>query len=815
MSFTAMKTIFSTRLSTNVIFSALLAVVLISCFSPTDTPSRTSLAFDQLTGIEGKPEYLHSPYATTGDRVYMVGFQDGTFPDLGWHIPGEMGGIWDHPIKLMDGFTTSITSGGAKTFCMTDAVKFVNFPMANVHYFEWPEENLKVERFQFVPDSVEGIIVQFKITNENKSASAIKFVFTARTDLRPTWLGERTNMNDAEDEIHLDKDGVAVLAKDKVNPWYVMFGADVPGTFSTDSARCNVMSNMGLGKNGTLSFDLTVPANGSLIIPFYIAGSHKLEDEVRKAFALLKSNKTELFRKKVDRYKALFQNSHISIPDHSISSMYEWLHFNVDWLVRSVPEQGVAISAGLPDYPWWFGADATYALQGALVMGDHALVKQSILLLHRISEKTNSNGRIVHEVSTNGAVFNPGNLNETAQFATLVSRYYAWTGDKELVAKTFPGLKKGMNWLLTEKDPDGNQFPNGSGMMEIPGLESQLEMIDVAAYTQQALESMVVLAEAVGDSIAAEDYRSRSAGNRLRINNEWWSEDEQSFGDFRSTLEEAIPIVDAALVRSDTLKKQDAVNRLTVLRKKMASGNRKKVVPHVVYSNWVVNTPLETGVADSAKAAGALQTARKYENVFGTFVTGIDKTDESDSVVLNSRKKVFSYTGAVMTLPTGVMAVAAARYGYSDQALDYLNKLHRSFSYALPGSMYEVSPDFGMMTQAWNIYGVAVPIVEYFFGIQPAAASKTIYIKPQLPTSWNTVSIDHVIVGDNVISLTIDQKEGGTEYRIHQSKKDWKIVLKVGKLKKVTVNDKAVLAGEMKDGSITLDGDDVTIFVSR
>ena len=34
----------------------------------------------------------------------MVGHQDGSFPELGWHIAGEMGGIWDHPIKLMDGF---------------------------------------------------------------------------------------------------------------------------------------------------------------------------------------------------------------------------------------------------------------------------------------------------------------------------------------------------------------------------------------------------------------------------------------------------------------------------------------------------------------------------------------------------------------------------------------------------------------------------------------------------------------------------------------------------------------------------------------
>jgi len=57
--------------------------------------------YQQISGlpfIEGKTQYLMSPFVTAGDRVYMIGYQDGSFPDLGWHIDGEMGGIWDHPI---------------------------------------------------------------------------------------------------------------------------------------------------------------------------------------------------------------------------------------------------------------------------------------------------------------------------------------------------------------------------------------------------------------------------------------------------------------------------------------------------------------------------------------------------------------------------------------------------------------------------------------------------------------------------------------------------------------------------------------------
>src|SRR4051794_21936965 len=39
----------------------------------------------------------------SGTRAYSVGFQDGRFYANGWHITGEMGGLWTPPLKLVDG----------------------------------------------------------------------------------------------------------------------------------------------------------------------------------------------------------------------------------------------------------------------------------------------------------------------------------------------------------------------------------------------------------------------------------------------------------------------------------------------------------------------------------------------------------------------------------------------------------------------------------------------------------------------------------------------------------------------------------------
>ena len=176
-----------------------------------------------LSFIEGKPQYLASPFVTAGDRVYIVGHQDGSFPDLGWHVAGEMGGIWDHPIKLMDGFTASIKiQDSDHSFCLDKAEKFINYPIANSHHFTWAEENIEVDRIQFIPDGVEGALIEFRIANHGTESKELIFSFTGMTDLRPTWLGERTNMIDAEDEISFDENLSAIKAKDKNNPWHLL-----------------------------------------------------------------------------------------------------------------------------------------------------------------------------------------------------------------------------------------------------------------------------------------------------------------------------------------------------------------------------------------------------------------------------------------------------------------------------------------------------------------------------------------------------------------------------------------------------------------
>ena len=263
-----------------------------------------------------------------------------------------------------------------------------------------------------------------------------------------------------------------------------------------------------------------------------------------------------------------------------------------------------------------------------------------------------------------------------------------------------------------------------------------------------------------------------------QINTQFWSETFNSYADFIGTDAQALHLIEDAIVRADTLEKPWAVKELKETREYIKNNPSTAARPFVLYHNWVVNTPMEMGIAPPEKAKKALKTAEQFVNPFGVFVTGIDRDDSAGSDEGSFKgSSSFSYTGAVMTLPTSVQAIAENNYGNPDAALDYIKRMTRSFSFAFPGSMYEVSPDYGMISQAWNIYGFAIPIVQQFFGITPDAASKTVIVKPQMPKDWDDVALEHVKIGDNAISVFFTKTNNQIKLRVTQTQPDWTLKL--------------------------------------
>lgn len=757
-------------------------------YAQTNTNITIASLFKSAQFLKGKTAFLSTPFNTAGDKLYMIGHQDGSFPDLGWHVKDEMGGIWHHPIKLMDGFNANIRIG-KKVYALDKAIGFVNYPFGNKHIYTVGSTPLNIERYQFVPDQLPGLQIEYAIKNTSNQSIQIEFNIEAVSNLMPVWLGERTGMINSKDLASFDPSNNRWMVKDSLNPWYLVYGSTVKGeaskmVFSKKNKPNTAVSNT--------TYKIEIQPNAIFYLPFTIAGSAKSKEQAMSSYNQIKNAAASLLAIKKKRVLDLNQYSTLTLNDNAIAASFEWLKYNSDWLTQDVEGIGKGVVAGLPDYPWWFGGDMVYTLKGLIAMGRKELVYSTIDLVHGISEKTNGNGRIIHEVSTNGAVFNPGNVNETPQFVSLIWDVFSWTGDTLFLHKYFPSVVKGLNWVLKENDADGNLLPDGAGMMEIHGLTS--EMIDVAAYTQKAFADAAKMATYLKQELLAKDYQQKADLLKSKINTQFWVEKDHSYADFIATKSQALKLIDDALIRADTLGNEWAVAELKQMKSQTLADTESKNKGFVMHHNWVVNTPLETGIASNEQAIKALNTAKRFSNGFGMYVTGIDKNEKRDlqeySYAASVGKNDFTYTGTVMTLPTAVQIIAENNYGRPDEAYDLLKKVNKTFGYALPGSMYEVSPDYGMMTQAWNVYAYGEPIVKQFFGIRPYAFKRQVILRPQLPAALKKGALKNVHVGNNEISVFFNKTKIGIEYTVSQNVEGWAIVFKQpkGKYKKWILN---------------------------
>jgi glycogen debranching enzyme len=716
-----------------------------------------------LRGISNEGRNQRQPYVTAGDRTYLIGTQDGNFPDLGEHVPGEMGGLWLPPIKLLDGFQARIADlRTGEENSLTESTEMVALPYGNLFRYGRALEQMDVERFQFSPDHQQGLVVEYRFKNASDRERRLRLQWSVKTDLRGGWLAERLGIRDGRDVVDWNPDKGVFIARDSYNPWFCVWGALPPA----DAQRIDhpqPIDTRGRGVTAASSHTLTVGAHATAILTFVVSGSNTSASEALASYAYLAAHHAALLAEKVAHYAAIIDRARIRIPDERLQEVYNWTRINMEWLVRDVPGVGRGLSGGFVEYPWWFGTE-TYSLQALTATGDFELATQTLRLLRDQSSKVNGNGRIVHEITTDGQVPNPGNTQETAQFVMTVGKLLRWTGDKALAQEMYPAVRRGIDWLLDNRARNKSPFPEGYGIMEVYGLNAAL--IDVAVYTQQALESAAHIADALDDADASGRYRELATALKEKINERFWIEADGTYADFYGTKSQAISAADGA-IRQIGLKGADA---LTAQDRRLMAYYRALKAQFaaepdaargwITNRNWVIATPMETGIAPRERAIRLLdQVRRENSGEFGPYLSAVERQ-------------------AMMTISTGVEAVAEARYGRIDQAMWYVDRIVQTFNRVSPGSISEMMPNYGCFTIAWTSYGIALPLIEGVFGIQPDAVARTIVFEPHLPTGWEDISVADLPVGANRIAFARSRTSAGIVYDIEAKEDGWSYVLR-------------------------------------
>ena len=660
-------------------------------------------------------------YITASERIKCIGTIDARFPDFGHHLEKEMGGLWLHPIKLLDGFWAKLKNDPLVDVWLI-ADEYEALPWGN--RFEYGSNlghtPIRITQEQYCPEEATGLIVSYELYNRSDKPVNTEFTFLARTDLRPVWFSERAGI---VKEGYDEHDGDFVF-KVKNHPWYVAVSGETSPEKYEIGQQAGPENTHGEGQSISLHYSIQLEGQERKILRFFIAGSYFSKEDCQ---AQLKNLATCSIETKINRYKKIADFTKLTTSDKPFNQVFEWVKYHTDWLTMDCGKYGRGLAAGMPEYPWWFGCDNSYALQGVLAMGDFTLVRGTLELLLKYSEKYNGNGQILHEITTLGVDAHPGNTQEAAHFIVMLWHYYEWTGDITLVERAFPYMQKSVEWLKSQ-DKEGDGFPGGYGIIEIQGLNSKL--LDTAVYTALAYEYYASFCDILEHE--AGDYFERASTLKKKINTHMWDEAKGLYCD-------------------------------------VFDGKKGRLIQY----NWIINTPMETGIADNDKAHRALANmyTPQFIGSYGMYLSGKART-------------------SMMTISTGVMATAFARYGYVDWAYELLGKITATFGRISPGCIAEMSPDYGCFVQGWTAHAVMVPVVKYFFGIQPKYENSNhkVVISPQPPGAWDEAAIERVRVLDGEISLSFMTKNGKRTYTGHNTV-TYPVVWHITKGKIVTIND--------------------------
>lgn len=305
-----------------------------------------------------KRERLTDPYITAGNRVYIIGTQDGDFPDLGDHIPGEMAGVWDHPIKLFDGFYVGIATPMGTIWPVVTAYRA--YPFYTEHVSRAADYELI--RRQFVPDHEEAAVITMTYTPLSPTDEHRNLVFAVKSDLRPAWLSEDEDGRDTVDQ----HDGHLVF-HDSLHPWTAMVGTSA-STYAIHLGMNCACLTQGQGTASCISIPLVCEPGQSLTVHMVLAGSVNGLEACQATLERVLTRIDELVNTKATRYEVMDRYTAVSVPE-AIASALRWVKYSTDWLVRTT-DMGNGLGAGLPEYPWWFSCHAALS---QLRVGDNLL----------------------------------------------------------------------------------------------------------------------------------------------------------------------------------------------------------------------------------------------------------------------------------------------------------------------------------------------------------------------------------------------------------------------------------------------------------
>lgn len=682
---------------------------------------------------------LQRLFAVTGRRCFLVGAMNGGFPDLGHHLPGEMGGLWAFPVKLADGFWFGISGADLQ------AVEWMYGPTCHsftvrpgeverrfrVHAGGTP---IGATQRMFVPETEPGLLVDLTLHNPSEKVAHITLHWLVRFDIQGAWW---SSWPDRPDDARFDREWGGIVAWDgghsewsgamlsdrtpsrhEIGP--SLWGPEQTGSLrGKDGAkRGGILPNpdelQGAGMSGRLEYSVVLQPGERQTLSFVLAGGADGQSSAQGKANDILARREELRREKQAGQERLIAAApRIRTPQPALDRAFALQSVCMDMLTLELPGVGLGATAGLPSFAWFFGCDTYYSVSGLLLCGQASTAISTLRLLADYARK--QGGRVPHEITPTGALFNPGNPVETGQFVTSVERAYRWTGDLAFLQETYEVCKRGIfDYLLGTCDPEGTFLPDGPGLLELTSA-ARGKKLDVAASLHQGLRSLAYLAGVLGEPDVARRCDEAREHVRRAIEEHFWLEER---GEYVWRIEQDL-----------------------------------SVDPQEPAHSYVM---METNVLDGSDRRNAARLAGLFTQVEGPEHTG-------PKGIIHPGTSDF-----VMPIQNAIVALAELQYGRPDPGLMYLQLMaelcDQASPWAIPEFEAEQGGDKACFIQLWSSAAYNWLMLQGWFRLLPDPHRETVLVRPQLPVGWNAVSVENLSVWGRRYNLSLERKDNTIEF---------------------------------------------------
>jgi hypothetical protein len=749
-----------------------------------------------------------------GTRAYSIGFEDGRFYANGWHITGEMGGVWTPPMKMLDGVWFGLGGqwvGQATKF--SSGFGYTRYALPSI-------DGMQLQRTDFVPDGKRGALFGLTITNPG-AARTTSFKIDAHSELMGQWpWSSDTNTPNANENLP-DKgvyngndlvftDNGTLAGESQAHHYSAVVGTSLKPTGGSighqyygpqPGHRCTGTESgapadpkpsacddgpAGNGTGGELTYSLHLAANSTRTIWLGVGGSDVRQADAASTLASLLKDPVKEFDTKIAQRDALNRWTQLNLPgDRLTQRAITWGKQNIADLTLKANNLKVRwtnqgkqypaplgtvpsanwIGAGYPDYPWIFATDGEYTAFAALALGRFETIENHMRTLKNVSDILNHrSGIVVHETVSDGSVYfghdsktNNGDGTFTNDFNT-----------DETVK--FPSIVD-LIWRWTGNNKFRDQmygFAKRNLRRVVNGLDADhdgwpegsgnveltgmgSEKLDNAVYLIRGLYDLADLAQSKHDSTTQKWALTHANALSKKFEKAWWDA--------------------AAKQYADSLKDP---------------GNHKLYQKH-----WIGVVPMEAELHHGNNSVPGVAPFQRGN----TALAGRENGCFSGSRPLNRGlfhtgcKSSYNGTGikVIYGLTTSIMAVGEGNYGRLGPGRQqrYLHAIDETMFKEpetgntpdeMPGAMPETfpAPDQGanidrcwtcrsMFMQAWGNYGTAWSVVHQWLGVDPDIGRHEVTFAPQVPQGQHVVSGKNIRLGDG--SASVFASHSGRSYR--------------------------------------------------